>query len=360
MNILMTNRELDIGGGNTFLRNFAAVLSANGHKCFLVAGNGDTLPLQRKAFEKVCIRNLTLPWDHIWLTRFIQKHRIQLVNAHALIQLPVITRACCNTRTPMVLTLAAPFPAKRVERYLPFAEGVMVMNEYQRDYYIKMGAKPESLFRTYWMMNWDVFESGAKKWEEREFDAVYCSRLSSTKAPLAIAFLQASKRMLRDYPKMRVAVIGNGRHLSKVQQALKEFNAAAKDVRAKLFTEVLDSAPYFQNSRTVAGGNYVCIEGLAAGANVVGAGYDGVFGVVDASNLLDATDQYFGDHITPITGEERVENQLANRFETSLRKALSAKPDPDIQAKAKGLFRREDVVVDLEKEFMKAMSRMSR
>jgi hypothetical protein len=110
----------------------------------------------------------------------------------------------------------------------------------------------------------------------------------------------------------------------------------------------------------VAGGNYVCIEGLAAGANVVGAGYDGVFGVVDASNLLDATDQYFGDHITPITGEERVENQLANRFETSLRKALSAKPDPDIQAKAKGLFRREDVVVDLEKEFMKAMSRMSR
>ncbi len=85
-----------------------------------------------------------------------------------------------------------------------------------------------------------------------------------------------------------------------------------------------------------------------------------MFGVVDASNLLDATDQYFGDHITPITGEERVENQLANRFETSLRKALSAKPDPDIQAKAKGLFRREDVVVDLEKEFMKAMSRMSR
>ncbi len=265
MNILMTNRELDIGGGNTFLRNFAAVLSANGHKCFLVAGNGDTLPLQRKAFEKVCIRNLTLPWDHIWLTRFIQKHRIQLVNAHALIQLPVITRACCNTRTPMVLTLAAPFPAKRVERYLPFAEGVMVMNEYQRDYYIKMGAKPESLFRTYWMMNWDVFESGAKKWEEREFDAVYCSRLSSTKAPLAIAFLQASKRMLRDYPKMRVAVIGNGRHLSKVQQALKEFNAAAKDVRAKLFTEVLDSAPYFQNSRTVAGGELRMHRGIGGG-----------------------------------------------------------------------------------------------
>ena len=40
LNIMMLNRDMGLGGGNTFLRNLAPPLQRRGHRCILVCGPG--------------------------------------------------------------------------------------------------------------------------------------------------------------------------------------------------------------------------------------------------------------------------------------------------------------------------------
>jgi hypothetical protein len=357
MNILMVNREMDIGGGNTFLRNMAAAFRQRGHKVYLISGKGETAKQQQQAFDDVIVKPMNMPWDHLWLKRFITDHKIDVVNAHALIQLSAVTRACNAVGTALIITLSAPFAEKRIARFLPHSHALMVMNEYQRRYFLQMETNPDRFFRSYWILDWDLYSKQSLPWRERKYDAIYCSRLSSTKAPLAIAFLQALGQMFSKRNDLRVCIIGNGRHLTKIQTAVDALRRITESDNISIITDVLDTAPYFGNAKVVSGGNYVSIEGLAAGAISIGAGYDGVFGMVTCSNLQDAAEQYFGDHITPITGVERKEEILVSQFERELRRAFQTEPAPELDLAARSLFRREDAILSLEKEFQLAVER---
>ena len=84
------------------------------------------------------------PWDASWLAGMIRKYRVDLVNATAIVQMPVAIRACRRTGTPLILNFQAAFPAERAAKLLPAANSIMVMNEYQREHFTRMGAPPSA------------------------------------------------------------------------------------------------------------------------------------------------------------------------------------------------------------------------
>lgn len=346
-----------MGGGNTYLRNVAPALRERGHRCLLISATGETRSQILAAFDRVVERPLIYPWNSAWLARFLREERVDVVNAQSVVQMSTVLRTLRKVPIGLVLTFAAPFPAKRVQRFLGAADSVMVMNQYQKRHFVAMGAPADRTWQSYWMMDWAAYEKLAKPWADRKYDAVYCSRLSGTKGPLAVAFLDGLRALLPERPDLRAAVVGEGRLMPQVREAVDRFNSAAGRNAAEIVTGVLDTAPIFADARVVSGGNYVSIEGIAAGAAAIGAGYDGVFGVVDPDNLEDAAEQYFGDHCTPITGVERQEERLVGDYRDAFRGCLmNGEPEwlRSLRSQARHLFCREEAVDIVEREFAKA------
>ena len=356
MTILFVNRDMGLGGGNTFLRSVGPALRNRGHRVYLVSAGGEVHHQLNLAFDGVFIHGLRYPWESFWLARLIRRLGVDVVVPMMPLQYGVVTKACSKTNAAMVLNLNAPFKASRVVRYLGAAQAITVMNEYQRRYFVSLGAEPERITRLYWMVDWDHFEQYAGPYSERPLRIAYCSRLSSTKAPLAVSFLEAAAALRSEMPELSIQIIGRGSHVGSVRNAVDRHNAAAGAPFATLHTDVFDTAKAFATCRLVAGGNYVCIEALAAGAHAVGAGYDGVYGLVTTANLEEAAEQYFGDHMTPITGVERDEGSLVERFAIALRSALlnGDGPAPELRAQARRLFRSQDAVLPLEQALMAA------
>ncbi|MGC8669429.1 MAG: glycosyltransferase [Chthonomonadales bacterium] len=356
MNILFVNRDMGLGGGNTFLRSVGPALRARGHRVYLVSASGEVRCQMEAAFDGVFIHALRYPWESMWLRRLIRKLGVDVVMPMMPVQFHVTAKACFSTGAALVLNLNAPFKASRVCRYLGQARAITVMNEYQRRYYANLGADAQRITRLYWMVDWDHFEECAKPFAERPPNIAYCSRLSGTKAPLAVAFVEAAQALRSEVPDLRVQIVGRGSHLRQVQEAVQRRNAEIGAPFAGVLADVLDTAPIFGSCRLVAGGNYACIEALAAGAHAVGAGYDGVYGLVTAQNLEEAAEQYFGDHMTPITGVDRDERLLVGHFTQALRAALTEPrpPDPVLLTNARRLFRREEAVLPLERVFADA------
>jgi glycosyltransferase involved in cell wall biosynthesis len=255
----------------------------------------------------------------------------------------------------LVLNFQAPYPAERAAKLLPTADAIMVMNEFQREHFTRMGARADRIWRCHWMVDWDAYAAKARSPEQRRYDAVYCSRLSRTKTPLAVAFMEALQELLPERPKMRALVVGYGRGLQTVEETAERVNAAAGRKVVEIKTGVFDTAQFFGDAQVVVGGHYVAIEGMAAGAHVIGAGYDGVFGLVSPENLEVGTEQSFGDHITPITGVIRDDATLVPRLRDSLRQAFENvagwKDSPSPYARP--VFRREDAIEVVEREFVK-------
>jgi hypothetical protein len=140
--------------------------------------------------------------------------------------------------------------------------------------------------------------------------------------------------------------------MSKVQEAVSRLNAAAGRTACEIRTDVVDTSPIFGDARLVVGGNYVCIEAMASGAQAIGAGYDGVFGLVSMGNLKDGAEQYFGDHMTPITGVERDDRLFVNQLVDAIPKGLEAgMGSTDLEGHARSMFRREEGIEIIEREF---------
>lgn len=350
MNILFANRDMGLGGGNTFLRSVAPALRARGHRVYLVSAAGEVRHQLEPAFDGVFVHPLRYPWEVLWLARLIRRIGADVAVPMMPLQFGTVARACHAAGTALVLNLNAPFKPSRVARYLQQAQAITVMNEYQRDYYVRMGADADRITRLYWMVDWDHFEGQAAPFARRPAVIAYCSRLSGTKAPLALAFLQAAKELRSDMPGLRVQIVGRGSRAGEVREAVRRANSEAGEAFASLLGDVFDTAGIFGSCRLVAGGNYACIEALASGAYAVGAGYDGVYGLVTADNLEEAAEQYFGDHMTPITGVDRDDTRLVEDFARALRAALLSGDSPaaGLLAHARCLFRREEAVVPLE------------
>lgn len=280
---------MGIGGGATFTLGLSKVLRGKGHWVAMSAAGGELSEETRRNSDLYNSMPLWHSLQRPLLKRFLRKHGIECVNAHAFTQAAVALPVCKSLGIPFVITLHGPHGRKRLEQWKPLlsqADAVMVMNEQVARFYWLAGVPKEKLFLTRLFLPWPGTPP-----ERGGVETIgICARLSGLKGPISLAFVRGAdaSEMARQ---KRIVLVGDGPYRRQVELEGKNLGL---DLEA--WGSVPNASSRFGEIDVLAGGGYVALEGLRAGCAVVGMGFDGCMGAVSSGNLNLALGVNFGDH----------------------------------------------------------------
>ncbi|MBV6458924.1 MAG: hypothetical protein HONBIEJF_02063 [Fimbriimonadaceae bacterium] len=309
MKVLVVNRDMTVGGGVTYILKLAAAMNPLGVETHLIAAGGASEPALREVCASVSRTPILHPIQAPWLAARIRALRPDVVVAHAYTQAKVAAVACGWTKTPLVITMHGFIGGRRVGQFKKLflkARRVVVMNEnLMRVYTIDQDVADRFV-----MSRLPVTWPANARHEPRKAQVFgYCSRLSTRKAPRCEAWLHAIARIRP----ARAVVIGDGDEAPRLRRVAEDLG-----IGVEWWGEVPNASARFVELDVVAGAGYVAVEAIAAGAAVVGLGFEGCFGAVTTATLSDAMAWNYGDQ-----SPEPLPDDAAT-VERELRKAAAA------------------------------------
>ncbi|MCA1597317.1 MAG: glycosyltransferase, partial [Chloroflexi bacterium] len=223
MNILILNRDLNVGGGVTYIRGLCSVLRSRGHRVFIIAGPGPMAAALSKSSDGLWSVPLFSPLQRPWLRHIVHKHAIDVINVHSRTPARMAFPVCEHAGIPMVVTAHGPVYGRRLELLKPIyarAAAFIVMNEQNASYYRGVGVPSDRLHLSRLLVDWSEAQERPAR-PARTF--MYCSRLSGLKGPRAEAWLRAIALLAPD-PGARLVVIGSGSYRRRLQEVAASLN----------------------------------------------------------------------------------------------------------------------------------------
>jgi hypothetical protein len=294
--VLIASRDLNVGGGTTYIANLTQVITRGGHAVTVLAADGPMRAALADAGAEVHCRALLFPWDGAWFRRFLRRRPVDLVNVHNRRGMELVLRPCLDAGVPLVATFHGPTRPERVRRTLQEAALIVVMNESNRDWAIAGGAPRDRVFLSRLLVDTERIAAAVQERRPDGFVVTYCSRLSGLKGPFALQVLSAADQMAASIPGLRCQVIGGGALERKVRAQAREVNRRHGREVCTVAGEQMQAGLLLAASSLVVGAGYVAAEGLAAGAYVVGVGFQGCYGLVTEANFDEAVAFNFGDN----------------------------------------------------------------
>ena len=308
LTILQVLSWLNFGGVESYVIRLSRALTGRGHRVIVASAGGQLEPeLAAAGIEHFPIDftgRKTLP-GLLALRRLIERERVDLVNAHNWRAGMVSSVASRRAGVPYLLTVHG--TRKAVNRLWTFywSERVQVVSEASKRNLVEGFGLPEArVVSTIIGVDCDRFrpEPPAPELEcELGLAAgapriVHVSRFSHSKAPVALALIEAAEEIARAVPGTEVVLAGQGPQVGAVAQAAEAMNARLGR-RAVSMLGGRGDVPRLLNLATVVVATAtVALEAMACGKPVIAAGKAGYLGLVTPDRLAEAEETCFADH----------------------------------------------------------------
>lgn len=291
MNILMTLSQLEVTGAEVYSVSVANKLIELGHKVFIVS---DTLTLAHKTkavYTPAPLSNRSIPSrikNTIWLTRFIKKNDIHIVNAHSRASSWVSRLACMIAKVPLIVFIHGR-QATFVSRKIFHGYG---------DYTIAVCEKlAEQLFEIFKLPKHKVevlrngFKIGTQNLTDlpKQKTISLIGRLSGPKGDLAyrlLSFLHERLNTADELKKVKIRVVGG-------QTIPERFEKFRDKIEFTGFVQGLEGL--INDSTVVIGSGRIAIEALLHTRNLVAIGEACSIGLLTKDNIQFALETNFGD-----------------------------------------------------------------
>ncbi|MFB3882291.1 MAG: glycosyltransferase family 9 protein [Armatimonadota bacterium] len=315
LTILQVLSWLNYGGVESYAIRLARGLKQQGHRVIVASHRGQLVPeLVASGIEHVHIDfagGLMMPG--VWaLRKLLEKEHVDLVNAHNWRAGAVSYLACRRAGVPYVLTIHG--TRSPVNKYTVFywSRRVAVVSEASRRNLVEgFGLPSERVVKTIIGVDCSRFhpappdeallrQLGLRTGAPR---VIHVSRFSHSKAPVAIAAIEAMEALERAVPGTELVVVGQGPEERAVALAAERMNAKLGRKAVFALGGRGDIPRILALGDAVIGTASVALEAMACAKPVVAAGKGGYFGIVKPGNLDEADASCFADHVevAPVT-----------------------------------------------------------
>lgn len=309
LTILQVLSWLNYGGVESYAIRLARGLKQRGHRVIVASHGGQLVPeLEASGIEHVPVnftggRMITGAWA---LRGLLEREHVDIVNAHNWRAGAVSHLACRRAGVPYVLTIHG--TRSPVNRYTVFywSRRVAVVSRASwRNLVEGFGLSPDRVVQTIIGVDCDRFQPGPPDEalaEELDLRSgapriVHVSRFSHSKAPVALAAIEAMDGLDREVPGAELIVVGQGPEERAVARAAERMNGRLGRKAVFALGGRGDIARILSLGDVVVGTASVALEAMASGRPVVAAGKGGYFGIVRPENLDEADTSCFADHV---------------------------------------------------------------
>jgi len=308
LTILQVLSWLNYGGVESYAIRLARGLKERGHRVIVASHGGLLVPeLEASGIEhfRVNFAGGRMVPGVIALRRLLEREHVDVVNAHNWRAGSVSYVACRRAGVPYVLTIHG--TRSPVNRYTVFywSRRVAVVSEASRRNLVEgFGLRPERVVKSIIGVDTDRFrpaEPDRSLEQELGLDrsaprAVHVSRFSHSKAPVALAAIEAMEALEKEVPGVELVVVGQGPEQRAVARAAERMNARLGRRAVFALGGRSDIPQILSLGSVVIGTASVVLEAMACGRVVVAAGKGGYFGIVRPGNLAKAEASCFADH----------------------------------------------------------------
>ncbi len=332
LTILQVLSWLNYGGVESYGIRLARGLTERGHRVIVASHGGQLVPeLEASGIEHFPIsftggRMLPGAWS---LSKLLEREHVDIVNAHNWRAGLVSYLACRRAGVPYILTIHG--TRSPVNKYTVFywSKRVAVVSEASRRNLVEgFGLPAERVAKTIIGVDCNRFQPlppdetfaaqlGLQRGAPR---VIHVSRFSHSKAPVALAAIEAMEKLDHDLPGVELVIVGQGPEEHEVARAAERMNTRLGRAAVFALGGRGDIARILPLGDVVVGTASVALEAMACGKPVVAAGKGGYFGIVTPENLNEADGSCFADHedvgaVTPETLRQDLFALLHNRCE---------------------------------------------
>jgi lipopolysaccharide heptosyltransferase II len=309
LTILQVLSWLNYGGVESYTIRLARGLQARGHRVIVASHGGQLVPeLEASGIEHVRVNfagGRMMPGVRA-LRKLLAREHVDIVNAHNWRAGAVSYLACRRAGVPHVLTIHG--TRSPVNRYTVFywSKRVVVVSEASRRNLVDGFRLPAGrVIKSMIGVDTGRFHPAPPDPElEGQLGlchgaprVVHVSRFSHSKAPVALAAIDAMQALDGEIPGVELVVVGQGPEETAVARAADRANESLGR-RAVFALGGRGDIPRILNlGSVVIGTASVTLEAMACGLPVVAAGKGGYFGIVRPDNLEQAEISCFADHV---------------------------------------------------------------
>jgi len=308
LTILQVLSWLSYGGVESYAIRLARGLKERGHRVLVASHGGQLVPeLEASGIEHfhVNFAGGRMAPGAIALRRLLEREHVDIVNAHNWRAGSVSYLACRRAGVPYVLTIHG--TRSPVNRYTVFywSRRVAVVSEASRRNLVQgFGLPSERVVNSIIGVDTDRFSpADPDRSLERELGldpsaprVVHVSRFSHSKAPVALAAIEAMESLQKEVPGVELVVVGQGPEERAVARAAERMNARLGRQAVFALGGRGDIPRILSLGSVAIGTASVTLEAMACGRAVVAAGKGGYFGIVRPDNLVQAEASCFADH----------------------------------------------------------------
>lgn len=305
MRLLVVERDAQLG-----TRHFTGALlkgfARQGHACQLLIGGGPSL----NYLERLAERRWALPFGAglvRWQTGRVLRAAapdaaLVIVNEATFPALEV----CVQRQLPVVGLLLGKVDLRTGLAALEQARAVVVLNQNLRDWVtVQYPSLADKLFLSHKLVDRELFHPPASRPADG-YRIACLSRLSRSKGQIARVALQAAAALQAEIPGLELTVVGLGSQLGRLKALARELNRAADREFVSVPGGTREPERVLHHADLVLAAGFSATEALACHCQLLGVGFQGLYGLVTPANLDEALAWNFGDtgaHHTPVTPE---------------------------------------------------------
>ena len=311
LTILQVLSWLNYGGVESYAIRLSRALRDRGHRVLIASSGGQLVP----ELEAAGIEHFTVDFTGgrafpgmRALRRLLESERVDLVNAHNWRAGMVSSLACRLAGVPYVLTIHGTRNPMNRHAVFYWSKRVVVVSEAsKRNLTQGFGLPGSRVALSRIGIDCERFQPGLPDAAlESELGlspgsprVVHVSRFSHSKAPVALALIQAMKTLSEAAPGIELVLVGQGPEEDAVAAAARQMNTALGRPAVFPLGGRSDIPQLLRLSSVVVGTASVALEAMATGKPVIAAGKGGYIGPVTTSSLPGAEETCFGDHEAP-------------------------------------------------------------
>ncbi len=303
--VLMVITHLNIGGTETCILSMAQALRKCGVQVGVATRGGPLIPVFRE--QRIPVHRLPNDPSSIALATALAKlvprryKVVQLHDSHGFMATRLIHRYC---KAPVVITIHGTYYRKQaITDGARHAQKVVAVSPSVAAWTSAIGVRssvatvPNGIDIAHFAPSRnDQPDHKLIGLPKRAQVLLHPSRFDARKHQISLKVIQASDRLARRYPSMRVILIGPGAYRDLLQKAIARVNQHLGRTVIELRRPTTDMRRYLRAADLVIATGRTAMEAMSCGKPVIACGIKGYIGTLTVNNMAQAIRSGFGDH----------------------------------------------------------------
>lgn len=315
--LLVIINNLSVGGTETYILTIVKALRSFGIYTYILTSGGILEDLFLKNHISVLKANFNEnQFDNIdycntvkHIVEIVNSYNIKLIQFHLPDDIHLASRLNKYLNVPIVLTIHGTFFPKDIikNNLIYFSKIIFVSSEVQNyycdiitsnnksSYSVVPNAIEPSIYK-----NQNNFIHKLLSLPKDSNIIIYCSRLSPSKAPLAITFLRSFEKIAYTNDNVYALIIGEGSDKILIDSYSQTINSLYSHKKVFVIGAVFNVLDYYSNSTFVIGTGRVALEAMSSSKAVISLGLNNSPNIVTRNNISEIISSNFGDHCSKI------------------------------------------------------------